>query len=248
MKKTLLTLLSFLLLTQLYAQKFEVLILANSGLFHYSGNGTASTSFINYTQGSSGSYPNYSFGNKNGLSYGVAAQGQYIAKCGFIAGLQAGYDVLRSKADITAVDGAEILPFLNTFSSSTLVKGSSVVQNEFINLTPFVGYRLPIQKINVDLLIGLDLPFGVGSYEKSSSTAADGTVYKTDVNYGKGGFDLRDRFGIAVSYHRYGITASYAHGLINHSADLLDDSPTVYEAHCLVLKKVVSVFLKIINI
>jgi len=231
MKKTLLTFFSLLLLTQLYAQKFEVSILANSALFHYSGNGTTSASFINYAQPPFNSYPNYSFGNKNGLSYGAGIQAQYVAKCGFIAGLQAGYDVLRSKADITAVDGATILPFPDTFSSSTPVKGSSVVQNEFINLNPFVGYRLPIKKINIDLLIGLDLPFGVGSYEKSSSTAADGTVYKTDVNYGKGGFDLRDRFGITISYHRYGITASYAHGLINHSADLLDDSPTVYEAH-----------------
>lgn len=231
MKETLLTFFSFLLLTQLYAQKFEVSILANSGLFHYSGNGTTSASFINYAQPPFNSYPNYSFGNKNSFSYGAGIQAQYVAKCGFIAGLQAGYDVLRSKADITAVDGAEILPFINTFSSTTPVKGSSVVQNEFINLNPFVGYRLPIKKINIDLLIGVDLPFGVGSYEKSSSTAADGTVYKTYVNYGNGGFDFRNRFGIAVSYHRYGITASYAHGLINHSADLLDDSPTVYEAH-----------------
>jgi hypothetical protein len=237
MRKTFLTLSSFLLLTQLYAQKFEVSVLANSGLFHYSGNGTTSASFINYTQGSSNSYPNYSFGNKNGFSYGAAVQAQFVAKCGFISGLQAGYDVLRSTADITAVDGAVILPFYNTFSSNTTpVKGSSVVQNEFINLNPFVGYRLPIKTINIDLLIGLDLPFGVGSYEKSSSTAADGTVYKTYVNYGKGAFDLRDRFGIAASYHRYGLTASYAHGLINHSADLMDDSPTVYEAHSELLR------------
>ncbi len=236
MRITLLTLLSLFSLTQLYAQKFEVSLLANSGLFHYSGNGTTSASFINYAQPPFNSYPNYSFGNKNGFSYGAGIQAQYVAKCGFISGLQAGYDVLRSNADITAVDGAVILPFLNTFSSSTPVKGSSVVQNEFINLNPFVGYRLPIEKINIDLLIGLDLPFGVGSYEKSSSTAADGTVYKTDVNYGKGGFDLRDRFGIAASYRRYGITASYAHGLINHSADLMNDSPVVYEAHSELLR------------
>jgi len=231
MKLLFLILLSFFVLTNLFAQKIEVSFGANSGLFHYSGNGTTSSSFINYSQPPFNSYPNYSFGNKNGFSYAADVQGQYIAKCGFIAGLQAGYDILRSKADITAISGESnsMAPgfFIETM---TPVKGSSVVQNQFINLNPYVGYRLPLKKINIDLLIGFDLAFGVNSFERSSSTAADGTVYKTYVNYGKGEFDPRNRFGIVAYYKKFGVTASYAHGFINHSANLMNDSPIVYTA------------------
>ena len=236
MKITLLTLFAIILSGQLFAQNIEVFAQAYSGLFHYSGNGTASTSTINYAQPPFHSYPNYSFGNKNGFSYGVDIQAQHVAKCGFISGLQAGYDILRSKADITGING-ELILWTDLPGSFTIpVKGTSVVQNQYINFNPYVGYRLPVKKIKIDLLAGVDLPVGVNSYEKSRSVASDGTVYQTNVNYGKGGFDPRSSFGIEVSYKKFGIIASYAHGIINHSAGLMNDSPVVYEAYSEVLR------------
>jgi hypothetical protein len=231
MKITLLTLFTIILTTPLFAQKIEVSVQANSGLFRYSGNGTTSVSSINYAQPPFNSYPNYSYGNKNGFSYGASIQGQYVAKCGFIVGLQTGYDILRSKAAINSINGELYNYSDGPLTIITPVNGSSIVQNQFINVNPYIGYRLPVKKIKIDLLLGADLPFGVNSYEKSRSVAADGTVYQTNVNYGKGGFDPRARFGIAASYKRFGINASYAHGIINHSADLLNDSPILYEAH-----------------
>jgi len=238
MKKILLTLAIVLLMTQLRSQSFEVSVQANSGLFHYAGNGTASSSFINYAQPPFHSYPNYSFGNQNGFSYGADIQGQYVAKFGFIAGLQVGYDVLRSEAAINYIDGLGLTEANGGILglSGISAKGTSVVNDQFINFNPYIGYRLPGKKIKIDLLIGLDLPFGVNSFEKSRETAVDGTVYETNVNYGKAGFDPRYRYGIAVSYKRFGLTASYAHGIINHDSDLLDDSPVIYNAYSELLR------------
>src|ERR1035437_9187281 len=111
MKSSFLILLSFFVFTHSFAQKIEVTMGANSGLFHYSGNGTTSSSIINGGQTPlTGGYPNYHYGNKNGFSYGADIHAQYIAKCGFIAGLQAGYDVLRSEASIYSIFGGPIGP------------------------------------------------------------------------------------------------------------------------------------------
>ncbi len=97
MKLALLTLSILFLSTRLFAQKIEISLQANSGLFHYAGNATASTSFINSADGSppQGTINN-PYGNKNGFGYGGDVQAQYVSKGGFIAGLQGGYDVLRS--------------------------------------------------------------------------------------------------------------------------------------------------------
>ncbi|MFI5139768.1 MAG: hypothetical protein ACHQIM_18240 [Sphingobacteriales bacterium] len=232
MRKSFLIVLSLFVFTHSYAQKIEVSLGANSGLFHYSGNGTTSSSFINGGQTPlTGGYPNYTWGNQNGFSYGANIQAQHVAKWGFIAGLQAGYDVLRSEAVITGVYHEANAYTNNAILINTPVKGTSVVQDQFINANPYLGYRLPLKKIKIDLLLGIDLGFGVNSFEKSRSVAADGTVYQTNVNYGKGAFEPRNRFGLAVSYKRFGITASYAHGIINHSSGLMNDSPIIFYAY-----------------
>ena len=91
MKTLILTLFSILALTQLQAQKLEVSVQANSGLFHYSGNSATSATSINGASDPKNDYTNNPLGNKNAFSYGAAIQGQYVSKGGFILGMQAGY-------------------------------------------------------------------------------------------------------------------------------------------------------------
>jgi len=102
MKITLLTLFAIILSGQLFAQNIEVSAQVYSGLFHYSGNEAVSTSVIN-AAGSPQAYTNNPYGSKNGFSYGAGMQAQYVSKTGFIAGLQTGYEILRSKTDINGV-------------------------------------------------------------------------------------------------------------------------------------------------
>src|ERR1700679_3830904 len=104
MKKTTLVLFTFFLFLQSYGQGLEWSFLANSGPYHLTGNYTVSTTYLyNVQAGAKQGYASNPYGNLQGLSYGGGFQAQYHASSGFIIGLQATYDVLRSKENINAV-------------------------------------------------------------------------------------------------------------------------------------------------
>jgi len=154
MKKQILTLLSICILANAYGQKFELAVNANSGLYHYSGKSSTSTSFVNGA-GSTDAYINNPYGNQNGFSYGGALQGQYISKGGFIIGLQAGYEILRAKVGIDA-NYVLFTPSPNSPPSPAQTSsGSTFLQSTYVNLNPYIGYRLHIKKVSVDLLPGI---------------------------------------------------------------------------------------------
>jgi hypothetical protein len=245
MKKLYLSLLILFLALQLHAQQFELSFQANSGLFHYSGNSTSPTSVI--IQGGSTPKQNYTnnpYGSKNAFSYGADVQAQYVSKGGFIVGAQAGYDILRSKTNITSVfplefelEESEYIPsYYAPFNPSLPAKGSTILQDQFINLNPYIGYRIKAKKINIDLMPGIDIGIGINSYDKGKATTTDGTVYETDYKEVKPPIDIRLKFGVAANYKKWGITASFAHGLTNYTGDLLNDSPIIYKAQSELLR------------
>ncbi|CAN5517205.1 hypothetical protein BH09BAC6_BH09BAC6_30310 [soil metagenome] len=237
MRAYLITLLSLVISAQLRAQKVEVYADANAGLFHYAGKSTTSTSFFNSAPNNT--YTNNPYGNKNGFSYGGAVRAQYVGKSGFIAGLQTGYEILRSKVDITrvyplminlyygpAVNYAAAVPYAS--------KGEVFLQNSNINMNPYIGYRIKTKTVKIDLLPGIDLGFNIKSYDKGKATVDDGTVYKVDQKRTNAPTDIRLRFGIAASFRRTGITASVAHGLTNYESRVIGDA--AYEAHSELLR------------
>jgi hypothetical protein len=237
MKATLLTLISLFSLTQLFAQKFEVSIQANSGLYHYDGKASASVSFINQGSTDKGNYTNNPYGSKNGFSYGGDIQGQYVSKCGFITGLQAGYEVLRSKVDINGYYPSTIYLFNSNYIAQSYqipVKGQSFLQNQDININPYIGYRLQTKKIKIDMMPGIDLGFNVSSYDKGKAIDSTGNTYRTNLKKLDAPTDVRLRFGVAATYKRFGITAAYAHGLTNIAKNLSSDSS--YEIHSELLR------------
>jgi hypothetical protein len=245
MKKLYLVLFALFLAAQLHAQQFELSFQANSGLFHYSGNSTSSTSVI--IQGPTSPKQNYTnnpYGNKDAFSYGADVQAQYVSKGGFITGIQAGYDILRSKTKITNVfpyefelEESEYNPSnYAPFNPSLTAKGNTILQDQFINLSPYIGYRIKAKKISIDLMPGVDIGIGLNSYNKGKATTTDGTVYETDYKEVKPPTDIRLKFGTAVNYKKWGVTASFAHGLTNYTKDLLNDSPTVYKAQSELLR------------
>jgi len=219
MKAILLTLFIFILSTQLFAQRIEISLQANSGLFHYSGNDAASTTFIN--EGGISDYANNPYGNKNGFSYGGDVQAQYVSKSGFITGIQAGYEVLRSNVDIDEYNPSIITVFTDATGAFQIpVKGQAFLQDQDININPYIGYRLDLKKIKIDIMPGMDIGINVNSYDKGSATATDGTVYKVDNKMSDAPIDLRLRFGIAAWFKRFGLTAGYAYGLTNFASNL----------------------------
>jgi hypothetical protein len=239
MKTTLLSLFAVFFLAQSYGQSFEVSLLANGGLFHYSGNYPVSYSFFNDPEaGKTQGYTNNPYGKSNAFSYGFGGQAELISKGGFIIGLQAAFEVLRSKVNIDTLYGNEVTPFYNygPEADNIYVHGQTILQSQFINLNPFIGYRFNIKNVRLDLTPGVDIAFNVNTHEYGRATGAGNNVYQTNYNYGKGKTDLRARFGAAAWYKKFGLTASYSRGLTNYSSHLLNDSPTAYTTNSEVMR------------
>jgi len=241
MKKSILTLFAIGIAMQLFAQKIEVSFGANSGLFHYSGNYATPSSSITEGPTDKQNYTNNPYGSKNGFSYGGDMQLQFVSKSGLIAGLQAGYEVLRSQVAITGYYPNYPYLFYNIAAPSYLtpaVKGQTYLQNQDINVNPYVGYRFLAKKIKIDLMPGVDLGFNVSTYDKGKATGTDGTVYRTDLKRTDAPTDVRLKFAVAAYYKKWGLTASYAHGLKNYVPGQTDpNNPTIAEiAHSELLR------------
>jgi hypothetical protein len=214
MKTLLLTVLSFFVLTHLIAQNIELSVQANSGLFHYSGNSAVSTSAIYQGPAPQQNYTNNPYGNKNGFSYGGDVQAQYASKNGFIWGLQAGYEVLRSKVGINSYYPLSFPGFYGPIGTAQ-VTGQTFLQDQDININPYIGYRLQINKIKIDMMPGIDMGFDMNSYDKGKATDSEGYVYRTDLKLPGAPTDIRLKLGVEANYKRFGIVAAYAHGLTN---------------------------------
>jgi len=236
MKILALTLSLFVISTSLYAQKIEFSVQANSGLFHYAGKSAAAESHINQGPPKILNYTNNPYGNKNGFGYSGSLQGQFVSKGGFIAGLQAGYEMLKSKVDINGIllynTGYLYLQNANFIASQPVeAKGETHLKNKFINVSPYLGYRIGLKKMKLDLMPGIDLGFGLSTYESGKATTTDGsnTTMQTGLKRDKAPTDVRLKFGAALIYNRFGLTASYAHGLTNYQGKMLGDAD--FEAH-----------------
>src|ERR1700729_1647369 len=101
MRKTTLTLFAIFLFINAYGQNIEWSFQANSGVYHLTGNYTVSTTFLNGVQANAKQgYANNPYGNLFGFAYGAGFQAQHVAAGGFIIGLQASYDILRTRENI----------------------------------------------------------------------------------------------------------------------------------------------------
>jgi hypothetical protein len=231
MKTLCLTLISFFILTAVHAQKIELSVQANATLFHYSGKSATAETYINTADHP---YTNNPYGTKGAAGYGAALQAQYVAKGGFIVGLQAGYDLLRSKVNIY---GVTPLFYLYDASGYQLnpAKGESHLTNRLINISPYIGYRLNIKNVKLDLMPGLDLGFNLSAYDKGTATTngSSGSL-KTDYKESNVPTDVRLKFGVAAGYQKFGVTASFAHGVSNYLSKL-DGAPSS-EAHSELLR------------
>jgi hypothetical protein len=221
---------------QLCAQKLEVSVQANTGLFHFSGISTSATTQVlqGSTEGNPMNRANNPYGNKNCFSYGGSIQVQSVSKGGFIVGLQGGYEVLRSKVTIDKytpivyVTYDDYLP-IAAIDPSVPVTGHVALQNQSINLNPYIGYRFNLNKVKLDILPGMDLGFILNTRDKGTVKDKDGKTYDVDYKRSKAPTDVRLRLGAVASYGRYGLNASFAHGLTNYMSGLLADA--VVNAH-----------------
>ena len=215
MKKIFLCLLLALITIEVKAQSFEISGQVNTGVSHYVGAGTVSSTFLNVDPQTHTGYPNGD-GNRNAVIFGADIQWQYTAKSNFILGLQTGYEALGSKIGINSVfnEGANE-PATGTFTDHL----------NYINLNPYFGYRFKLNKVKLDIMPGLDFALGVHGSESGKATTNDNTTYNaSDVANGTTRSDVRLRFGLVAYYQKFGITASYAHGITDFNSGAVSDS------------------------
>ena len=214
MKKVLLLIACCAVVSYASAQKIEVTAGLHTGFMHYAGNDAQTVSVINGAD-RQGAYTNNPYGNKAGTGFGGSVQAQLIIVKSFIIGLQGSYEALKSKVDI---NGASVSAPTNHNVTGT---GSTSLKSNYLSVNPYIGYRLPIPVIKVDILAGLDFAHITETREKGSIRTSDGKVYTTNRDRGGPTSDKRLKFGLAAAYNRIGVTANYSHGLYNYFKDYI---------------------------
>ncbi|WP_310395338.1 hypothetical protein [Hymenobacter sp.] len=199
-----------------YGQSTEYSLHLNSGFAAYQGRaaaqgGTALTvpdPFDVYLY-SDREEPHTSnpYGTTLGLSYGLAAQAQRVTARGSLWGLQAGYEVLRSRARIR-----HVFDQVDFGSSST---GYTTMINRCTTAHPFFGHRFAIKRTQVDLTAGPEVSFLHRSHEKGEAKT-DFSTYSTRLHHAHPDLDVRARVNATTSYQRLGLALGYSRGFTNH--------------------------------
>lgn len=190
-----------------HGQNTEYSVHLNSGGFAYRGRGAAASSIVLVPDIYPGNpYTNNPYGKNLGFSYGLVGQIQRVRPKRSLFGVQAGYEVLRSRVDVT-----EIL----AFRLQTPASGHTTLANKTINAHPFFGRRLAHQAIDFDLTAGPEFGFVLSTREEIDAIAL-GEKFTTDNTRVDSHLELRARLNAAAYYKHFGVTAGYSRGLTNN--------------------------------
>jgi hypothetical protein len=203
-----------LVLTQFsFGQKTEINFNAYSGLFSFRGDGSSSTSWINFNPYTSPyKYTSNPYGKKSEFSYALELQGQRVTKNKNIYGLGISFETLTSKVNIDTVTQNGF--FYWQYSAS----GKTTLKNTFITLNPFVGHRYSYRKITFDLLAGFDLAFCLKSKEVGNATTNNKDYVTVENIKTKPLIDFRPRIQINTQINKFGLLAGYSFGLTNYQS------------------------------
>ncbi|WP_299990580.1 hypothetical protein [uncultured Pontibacter sp.] len=217
MKKVYLLLLALGSATLSFGQKMEYSVHLNSGLSRFGGESAGSTTsmVINDTWGSSPMVIN-PYGSRYNLALGASLQAQYVASNGFLLGTQAGYEQLRTRAKIDRAHGY----WSHSSSMNHPADGEAVIIADYINLQPYIGWRVKQSPVDLDLTLGTDIAFNQQMKERSEATLEDGTEFKIRRDRSESITDFRPRLGVTGYHGHFGLSLSYAHGIKNYKANM----------------------------
>jgi hypothetical protein len=198
-----------------FGQKMEYGVQLNAGLSRYAGEGsTKATLLFANREDVDKSITRNPYGQHFAFSYGASFLVQRVSASNFLLGVNAGVDVLRTKVDIDRVQAH--YPHLSSYPSIVPASGHTNYQNSFINLHPYLGRRFQAGALDVDITLGSDVGFGMGSKEKGNATTQDGDVFSTKLSSSSPAYDFRPRAGITAYRGNVGVSVSYAHGISNY--------------------------------
>ncbi|HEX8428247.1 outer membrane beta-barrel protein [Hymenobacter sp.] len=201
-----------------YGQKTEYSAHLSSGGAAYRGASAKSTSSINLSDTNIADYTNNPYGKRLGFSYGVAGQVQRVTRKNSLLGVQAGYEVLRSRVSIASVSA-------RGFNVQTT--GHTSLTNQFINIHPFFGHRFALATVDIDLTAGPELGLLRRSHEEGKATA-QGQTYITDLDRSHPDTDVRVRLNLTTYYKHIGLSLGYSRGLTDYYGGYVGGTNEVY--------------------
>lgn len=195
----------------LIAQKTEINFNVYSGLFAFRGDGAGLNSEINSTFYSTPQKITANpYGKKTNFAYSFELQVLRILTTKYIMGLGCSFESLTSKININRATTDGIL------FSIYVVNGKTIVENKFINLSPFVGKRFFYYKVKFDITAGVDIAFCLQSKETGKAITNDNIVFTTNNNLPKPNIDFRPRLQLKTQYKKIGFNAGYSYGVTNY--------------------------------
>lgn len=201
--------LPFLLFCQIsFAQRTTFSAGLNTGLSRFAGPSAHRTTsmvsggpFCNCA-----SSPASSLGNLTAATLGASAIVQREFRNHFVASLEAGYEVLRTRI---IVDQYQLDDMIIT------TDGLNITRNHFINAFPSAGYNFRLSEtLNLTVTGGIDLGFGLKSSNRLTIPDFSKSYYSDLPNLVQK-VDHRARIQARIDGKRLGFTASYAHGTRN---------------------------------
>ncbi|MBC6696560.1 hypothetical protein [Hymenobacter sp. BT190] len=153
-------------------------------------------------------YSASAYGRKAALTYGGAAQLQRVTKGKAIWGVQAGYEMLRSRARVFLV--------FDQSDAGASADGKTIINSQAGNVHPFVGYRFRHAPLAFDLTAGPEVAFLFRSHEDSRAKSEYGTTYTTSLDRAHPTHDVRARLNLTAYYQRAGLSVGYSYGLTNY--------------------------------
>lgn len=203
----------FLILTTLFSinvigQTTEFSFHINSGLFAYRGSESAKTTSYVIQSEIGGRGTRGPFGQYSAFSYGAGFNAQRVTDSYLIMGIRCTYESLSNKIKIDRARG-----LWYTYDTKD---SYAILNNQFLNLFPFLGNRIHlIDGIVSDLIFGVD----IGIFLKVTEHATVNTneqEYRTSRDWSFKKLDYRLRFEIINYYKNWGLSIGYSSGLTNY--------------------------------
>lgn len=191
-----------------HSQQTELSGQLTSGVSNFRGRSAGRNTWLD-----SGPYANNLYGRRPGPAYGLAAQAQRVTRQHMLFGVQAGYEVLQSRARVTDVIYGDIIE-----SASA---GHVTLKNQFLNAYPFYGHRFGRQVLTLDIAAGPEFGFGLKSTIKGRATTTSGLEFDAAGSQPIPTVDVRARLNLTATYKKAGLQAGYSYGLTNYQRGYL---------------------------
>jgi hypothetical protein len=195
------------------AQKTEIGVSLNSGLFSFNGASAHRTTVLIGISPDQ-AYTNNPYGTQDGLCFGGSANLKHLINKRFMLGLDLGYETLKSEISLNSYA---------MLGGSTLVEGKTQLVNHFINAFPFIGKRFG-KTVALDLIGGLDFGYCVSSKDNGEVYNNTNFVVKS-LDRKNISFDVRPRIQLNLNYLKFNVYTGYSYGLTNYMEGYIGGTP-----------------------